>query len=240
MSSKKTNFIIEDLISKIYQQNFWNRKLPTQRDLAAEYGVSRFTVQKALKHLESIGLIQSIQGDGIYVRSRALGNPMVYNSLTEVPYTEISSQVLHLEKAVPDSSVVQIFNLGPGEMVWEFQRIRIVRFEISQLETGYIPCRLFPDLTKKDLEDSIQNCALQKKYRISHFMTTYHAALLSKKEAEILRCKKGEPAMAIVSRGILKDGTIFVHSRITAIKYECTYITPFNKDVFLSRRKNGK
>ncbi|MDF2886478.1 MAG: GntR family transcriptional regulator, partial [Lacrimispora sp.] len=69
MSSRKTEFIVIDLISKIYQQKFWNNKLPTQRDLASAYQVSRFTIQKALKRLESIGLISVIQGDGIYVRA---------------------------------------------------------------------------------------------------------------------------------------------------------------------------
>ena len=55
--------------------------------------------------------------------------------------------------------------------------------------------------------------------------------------AELLHCKKGLPVMDITSRGVLRDGRIFVYSRIKAVQYECTYVSPFNKDVFLSRRK---
>jgi len=65
MSSKKTEFIVTDLISKIYQQKFWENKLPTQRDLAAAYGVSRFTIQKALNRLRAIGLIETRQGGAV-------------------------------------------------------------------------------------------------------------------------------------------------------------------------------
>lgn len=240
MSSRKTEFIVIDLVSKIYQQKFWNNKLPTQRDLASAYQVSRFTIQKALKRLESIGLISVIQGDGIYVRARALGNPLVYNSMIEVPYQELQSKMIYLKKIIPDPKLISIFNLNQNEEVWEYKRLRIVRYEITQIETGWIPCRLFPELSREIIEDSIQNHALKNKYQISHFMTNYQPNSLTKEEAELLGCKKGTPAMEITSRGVLKDGTIFVYSKIYAIHYECTYIIPFNKEVYLSRRKKGK
>ncbi len=152
MSSRKTEFIVIDLVSKIYQQKFWNNKLPTQRDLASAYQVSRFTIQKALKRLESIGLISVIQGDGIYVRARALGNPLVYNSMIEVPYQELQSKMLYLKKIIPDPKLISIFNLNQNEEVWEYKRLRIVRYEITQIETGWIPCRLFPELSGKLLK----------------------------------------------------------------------------------------
>lgn len=240
MSSKKTEFIANDLMSKIFQQKFWNNKLPTQRDLACAYGVSRFTIQKALKRLEAIGLIESIQGDGIYIRERALGNPLVSNSLTEVPYEDLESRLIYRKKVRPNEKLISIFNLSPDELVWEFRRIRIVRYEISQLETAWMPCRLFPELPQKALEDSVQNYVLQKKYKISHFMTNYRPAVLSADAAEIMNVKKGTPAMDITSRGLLKDGSIFIYSRIKAIHYECTYIIPFNKDVYASRRSSAK
>lgn len=240
MSSKKTEFIVTDLISKIYQQKFWENKLPTQRDLAAAYGVSRFTIQKALNRLRAIGLIETRQGDGIYIRERALGNPLVYNSLIEVSYQDLQSKLIYLKKILPNPELARIFNLTPDEDVWEFQRVRIVRYETNQVETGYLPCRLFPGLNKTVLEDSIQNYVLSLKYRISHFMTSYHPAMLTREEADLLNCRKGTPAMGITSRGILKDGTIFIHSKITAIHYECTYIIPFNRDVYRSRRSGKK
>ena len=87
MSAKKTDFIVTDLISKIFQRKTIMDKLPSQRELAGLYHVSRFTIQKVMSRLQSIGLIYMTQGDGTYVNKRALGHPMVYNSLTEAGRT---------------------------------------------------------------------------------------------------------------------------------------------------------
>lgn len=171
------------------------------------------------------------------INKKALGHPMVYNSLTEVPYEELRSRTLYLKQVEPTVELRRVFNLEAGETLWEFRRIRIVRYEISQVETGWMPCALFPELNREVLEDSIQSYALRQKYRIAYFITNYHAAALDAEHAELLHCKKGLPVMDITSRGVLRDGRIFVYSRIKAVQYECTYVSPFNKDVFLSRRK---
>ena len=68
-------------------------------------------------------------------------------------------------------------------------------------------------------------------------MTNYRAAQLTREEAELLNCKKSTPALLIKSRGFLRDGAVFVSSEIVAVDYECTYVVPFNKEVFRKRRK---
>lgn len=237
MAAPKTQFLMEDLISKVYEQKFPSGKLPTERALAESYGVSRYTVQCALRRLVEMGLLQVRQGDGIYVRKHTRGNPLIYNSATQVPYRNLRSQVLSLEKTAPTKELQTIFNLPASAQVWHFVRIRIMNYEKTQIETGYMPCGLFPNLDEEVLEDSIQNYAMEQDYRISHFMTNYRPVRLTGKEAELLNCKKGTPAIAISSRGFLRGGTVFVHSRITTIRYECAYIVPFNKEVYLSRRE---
>lgn len=171
MTAKKTEFIVTDLISKIFQRKTIMDKLPSQRELAEIYHVSRFTIQKVLGRLQSIGLIYMTQGDGTYINKKALGHPMVYNSLTEVPYEELRSRTLYLKQVEPTAELRRVFNLEAGETLWEFRRIRIVRYEISQVETGWMPCALFPELNREVLEDSIQSYALRQKYRIAYFIT---------------------------------------------------------------------
>nr|WP_259343696.1 GntR family transcriptional regulator [Oceanobacillus picturae] len=45
---KKKEFIINDVLSKIYQNYYTDGKLPTQRQLAEFYEVSRYTIQDAI------------------------------------------------------------------------------------------------------------------------------------------------------------------------------------------------
>ena len=47
-------------------------KLPTELDLASQYGVSRQTVRQALEKLERDGLITKIQGSGSYISDAAV------------------------------------------------------------------------------------------------------------------------------------------------------------------------
>lgn len=238
MSSPKTEFIIEDLISKIFQNKYRNSKLPPERELAEQYHVSRHTIQKALKHLKEMMLLSSQQGNGVFVNEKMRGNPLVYNSMTLVPYTELQSQMISLKKLSASTEFQRIFNIPAESSVWEFKRVRITSYKKTQIETGYMPCTLFPMMTPEIIEDSIQNFAMEEGYRISHFMTNYSCTQLTREEAYLLNSRKNSPAFLIKSRGFLRDGSVFVSSKIIAIDYECTYVVPFNKHVFHKRRKS--
>lgn len=55
------NMIIDGTLKK-------GDKLPTERDLAAQLNVSRTSVREALRALEVIGLVESRQGEGNFIR----------------------------------------------------------------------------------------------------------------------------------------------------------------------------
>lgn len=236
---KKRDFIAQDIISKIYQNKFELNKLPTQRDLAKKYGVSRYTIQEALKKLIDIGILYARQGDGIYIKKNIHKNPLVYNSMTENSYDDIISKTIYLKKIEPSAEIKSIFDLKDGDLVWEFQRIRIVKYQITQIQTSILPCCLFEELTKEDIEGSIQKY-VQNKYKISHYIVNYKAINLTKEQAELLQGKKGQSAMEISNRGILDDGTIYELSKVVALDYNCTYILPFNKENHKERQKIRK
>jgi len=50
------------------------QKLPTERELATRFGVSRGVVREAIKALEAMGLVESRQGSGIYVCDRLIAS----------------------------------------------------------------------------------------------------------------------------------------------------------------------
>ncbi len=58
---------IEQLIS---ESDLWGRRLPAERSLAAELGVSRGTLQKALAELEARGVVERRHGSGTYAAER--------------------------------------------------------------------------------------------------------------------------------------------------------------------------
>jgi len=63
----------ERVVGILAQQIFFSHvkpgfKMPTERQLAEDLGVDRSSLRVALKHLESMGVLDIRQGDGIYVK----------------------------------------------------------------------------------------------------------------------------------------------------------------------------
>jgi len=233
----KKEFIIQDLLCKIYQDQFSDGKLPNQRKLAEMYGVSRFTIQQSIDVMEEMGVLDVIQGSGIYIRKKWKKNPMIFNSLSRTPYERIESKMLKLEKMKATQEERQIFQLGEDEAVWYFERLRLVDFKIQQFEVSKLPVSLFPNLTKEIVEGSIQNFVADSGYRISHYMTSYRPIVIDKKQMDLFMCKKGTPAMLIQNRGLLEDGRIFQYSEVTSIDYSVSYIRPYTTEEH--RQKNS-
>ncbi len=232
---KKSTFIVQDLLSKIYQRQFPAGKLPTQRELAASYGVSRDTVQRAIKTLADVGVVRLVQGSGIYLRDQAHINPLVFNSITLTPYDHIVSTCLELTCGPATLEEQHAFQMPGPIPVWHIRRLRTVNHVNEQIEVSHMPTTMFPDLTREVVEHSIQDYVERKGYRISHFMTTYAPCSLTHEEAEVLACKRTTPAMHIQTRGILSTGRVFEYSNVTAIDYEVSYIRPFDREVHRTR-----
>lgn len=237
MIMKKADFVTQDLLSKIYQHKLNKNKLPNQRELARDYEVSRDTIQRAIGQLIDMGIIYTVQGAGAFVKESALQNPLIYNSLTQNPYTRINSKMLFLKQITADENDRRIFSLKDGQKVWYFQRIRIVNFKIVQIETSKMPVMLFQDLSQDVIEKSIQKYVQAAGLNISHYITSYSPILVDKEQAELLQCRPHLPAMQITNRSLLDDGRVYEYSKVIALDYTCTYIVPFDKANHTERQK---
>ncbi len=228
---KKKEFVTQDLLSKIYQEDTSApRKLPPERQLAEEYGVSRFTIRQALEKLVSIGAVRIVQGSGIWINETVRNNPLVYNSITVKRFDQMHYRSLSLRKRRPDSDEQQIFAINDNAFIWEFSRLRYVDNVAVQIEISRMPATLFTDLNGEIIERSIQQYVLSKGYQISHLLTSYRAISVNREQATLLGCKKGSPAMHIINRGILQGGQVYEISDIVDINYTCTYLIPHNPD----------
>jgi len=237
---KKKEFVTQDLLSKIYQQTSSGpRKLPPERQLAEEYGVSRSTIREALEKLVSIGVVRIVQGSGTWINEHARTNPLVYNSITEKRFDQIRYRMISLHKRRPDRAAQQIFGIDDESFIWHFCRLRYVDDAPVQLEISSMPVADFPDLNQQAIERSIQQYVLSKGLTISHMLTTYRAVSVNREQALILGCKKGSPAMHINNRGILEGGRVFEVSDIIDINYSCTYVIPYNHDNLTWRQNQG-
>lgn len=235
---KKKEFVTQDLLSKIYQQHSEGpRKLPPERQLAEEYGVSRFTIRQALEKLASIGVVRIVQGSGIWINEQTRSNPLVYNSITEKRFDQMRYRMVSLHKRRPEREDRQIFDLTDDDFIWQFCRLRFVDDVATQIEISRMPAALFSDLNQEVIERSLQQYVLSKGLQISHLLTSYRAVSVSREQSVLLGCKKGSPAMHINNRGILNGGRVYEISDIIDINYSCTYVIPHNRDNLTFRQQ---
>ncbi|BBV64822.1 GntR family transcriptional regulator [Kluyvera ascorbata] len=235
---KKKEFVTQDLLSKIYQQHSEGpRKLPPERQLAEEYGVSRFTIRQALEKLASIGVVRIVQGSGIWINEQTRNNPLVYNSITEKRFDQMRYRMISLHKKRPEREDRQIFGLTDDDFIWQFCRLRFVDDVATQIEISRMPAAMFSDLNQVVIERSLQQYVLSKGLQISHLLTSYRAVSVSREQSMLLGCKKGSPAMHINNRGILDGGRVYEISDIIDINYSCTYVIPHNRDNLTFRQQ---
>lgn len=235
---KKKEFVTQDLLSKIYQQHSEGpRKLPPERQLAEEYGVSRFTIRQALDKLASIGVVRIVQGSGIWINEQTRNNPLVYNSITEKRFDQMRYRMISLHKKRPEREDRQIFGLTDDDFIWQFCRLRFVDDVATQIEISRMPAAMFSDLNQVVIERSLQQYVLSKGLQISHLLTSYRAVSVSREQSMLLGCKKGSPAMHINNRGILDGGRVYEISDIIDINYSCTYVIPHNRDNLTFRQQ---
>ena len=116
--------------------------LPTERDLQAEFGVSRATVRQAIRVLVGEGLVYNVQGSGTYVsntdvvsktlRLTGFSQDMRLRGMTP------SSSVLGHETMPADPDVAHRLMIEPGTDVLHVRRLRLADDLPMALEGIYL------------------------------------------------------------------------------------------------------
>jgi len=102
--------IRDELTSASFNNN--SSRLPSSRDLAAELGVSRFTVNVAFSRLHAEGYLQSRIGSGTFI-SEALPETFLSARTTKAaPQTERPARLSNRVKDIPDHRVGKQFDFG--------------------------------------------------------------------------------------------------------------------------------
>ena len=224
---KKREFIVQDLLSKIYQEEFIEGKLPNQKRTCQKLWRFPLYDSTSNQNLEEIGIVLVVQGSGIFIHEKWVKNPMIFNSLTRTPYDRIHSKMISLSKAPATPDEQKIFQLADNEEVWTFERVRIVNYKIEQLETSKLPVGLFPNVTQEVVEHSIQRYVESCGYRISHYISSYTPIATSMAQSAILLCKRGPQRCKSRIGQFLEDGRVYEFSNIVAIDYAVTLYSTF-------------
>jgi len=120
--------------------------LPSQRDLADEFGVSIMTLRQALQLLADDGLIDTRHGSGTFVAARYsydLGHLRGFAADLAAQGAQVTTRLLTADVVTPPEPVAARLG-GPGEVL-RLRRVRLVTGRPLVVQTSYLPVPVAPE-----------------------------------------------------------------------------------------------
>jgi GntR family transcriptional regulator len=181
--------------------------LPAERDLAADFNVSRITVRKALDGLVSDGLLVRRQGSGNFISARVEKNFAKLTSFSEdMRARGRTPRSVWLKRAAgtvtPEEALA--LRLSPGTPVYRFNRIRYADDAPMALEYATIVASALPSLDA--VGTSLYEALEAEGQKPVHALQRLRAVLLTSEQAELLKSKPGEAGLLVERLGSLRDG----------------------------------
>jgi GntR family transcriptional regulator len=188
-------------------------KLPTERELSAELGVSRMTVRQALNVLTARGFLIRATGrrGGTFVaRPKLVRDLGTFAGLSEQlrrQGIQAGARILSAQRRAATVAVAAALELAPRDRVTEIVRLRLADGEPFALERSIFPVRRFPDLLAHDLEGSLYDL-LDELYGAAPWRAVerLEPVLAAPAEAEALGVATGSPLMLVERVAYSDDG----------------------------------
>jgi DNA-binding GntR family transcriptional regulator len=214
--------IMDSLKSEINQGKFSEMRLPDERSLAEQYGVSRSSIKRALGTMAEQGIIFKKRGSGTFINPLYLKQDSYFNysgkNLGITDSFQVNGQkpgikVIDFDVVRPNQEMQANLFLKPSEFVYSFKRLRLMDDVPFMIETGYIPIKLAPELSEDVASESIFNYVdTELGQEVNKTYLTISAAPSDEEGQKLLDLKANEPVGLMEGIFFLNDGTPFEFS----------------------------
>lgn len=211
---------IHNQIKKDIEGSKWRvgERIPSERELAVDFSVSRMTLRQAIQTLVDEGILERRVGAGTYVASQKVQEKMSgVTSFTDVMLAQgkrPSSRTISYHVANPSISEMEKLKLKDGDQVLRMERIRFGDGTPICFEVATVPYVLVQDFSKSEVTRSFYH-TLEKKggYQLGGARQMVTATLASERIAEYLDIKRGEAILRLRQVSFLSNGDPFEYVR---------------------------
>lgn len=190
--------LADTLKNKIYSGEYaMGDSLPSEKTMATQYGISHFTVRKALDVLEKEGVIIRMQGKGTFVKAPQLTVDLhsmgSFSSIAKGRNSNVRSRILHSGIRKAKFKYAHIFGIDENCDIYESIKLKISNDVALAVEYTAVPLKYVPDIAEYDysvysLYDvySKNNIDVAMEDQKLEIVTIYNpiASLLDKKEGD--------------------------------------------------------
>lgn len=183
--------------------------LPSEMQLAAEWGVSQGTVRKALDAMAAENLVTRKQGRGTFV-ARPDDERIMFQFFKLHPdqgdKTFPKSTILSATRAAASDAEQDIF--GQDGAVIRLERLRFINDIPAISETVVVPESLFPGLETMELPNNLYGLyAMHFGIAIMRSTERIKAVRATPEQARLLECSPDEPLLQITRIGYSLENT---------------------------------
>ncbi|MGC9399426.1 MAG: GntR family transcriptional regulator [Anaerolineae bacterium] len=209
-------------------------QLPSERQLAAEHGISRHTVRQAMDLLRKEGLAYRQHGRGFFVapvhkdhRLQLLG----FSEAMEEQGVSHATRVEETQKITADETLAAHLNIKADDAVYLLKRVRLMYGDPIGVEWAYLPCAHLPDLSDYDFSQRSLYKTLEQELniRLDHAEQTVRARAASPEECQLFHLP--EPSAVLE----LERKTYDIYARVIEYVVGVYHPERYTLTFFLSR-----
>lgn len=180
--------------------------VPSESVLMEQFGVSRMTVNRALRELMGEGMVTRIQGSGTFVAelhriSSTLTIRDIHEEVVERGHIH-TSRVLLAESEKASADLARTLGLRPGGRVFHTILIHLENGVPIQYEDRYVNPAAAPNYLETDFSETSPTHHLLAEAPLTEASYSIEACLPSALEAKHLEIKQGEACLAMMRRTV--------------------------------------
>ncbi|MBK6864910.1 MAG: histidine utilization repressor [Ideonella sp.] len=188
--------------------------MPSEAELVAQFGVSRMTVNRALRELQTEGLIERVQGVGTFAAqlhrvASTLTIRDLHEEITERGHSHTARVVLAREERAP-AALAQQLGLAPGAAVFHTLIVHAEDGMPLQCEDRYVNPACAPGYLSVDFTQTTPTHYLFEVTALWRAQFSIEAALPTAEEAALLGIAARDPCLVVVRRTFTRDAAITI------------------------------
>ena len=202
---------IHDQIKSEIDQKIWKigERLPSERDLAEQFQVSRMTLRQAITLLVEEGVLERRVGSGTFITSTRVREKM--------RGTTSFTEIMKSQGREPSSQVID-----KTETIIRMERVRYADGIPVVYEVASIPEKFIKNFNREEVTSHFFQTLERHGYKIGKSHQTIYARLAKDKIADYLQVSKGQAILGLTQVSYFEDGTAFeyVKSQYVGERFE--------------------